>query len=64
MPTRSAPTHALAQWHLAQWARIKNTLGWLALPDIIPLTLLSFNLSPHTQPTRAIMEILKGPLVV
>lgn len=36
----------------------------LLLADIIPLILLSFNLSPHTQPTRAIMEIQKGSLVV
>lgn len=68
MPTRSVSTHTHS------WTRTMalGTMGpaskihsaGLLLPDIIPLTLLSFNLSPHTQPTRAIMEILKGPLVV
>lgn len=61
-PTRSASTaHTLSRPHTIALATMGFTSkihsAALLLPDIIPLTLFAFNLSPHTQPTRAIMEI-------
>lgn len=57
----TAHTHTLSQPHTIALATMGSTSkihsAALLLPDIIPLTLFAFNLSPHTQPTRAIMEI-------